>query len=141
MNKLRYYHPVTGERRAIKTDLSCEDALKEEAKTLELPEDFFIIDYTFGEITGNEIDMEILDTSDIGRWVEYHAVGGKPAEPGRIKNFTEHVVFVVYHCSGNWDKYQDYTGVATSPSDLVFINEPEVKPDVAGQVAEEIIVP
>lgn len=39
---------------------------------------------------------------------------------GIIKSFNDDwdIAFVVYHCAGNWDHYEDYTGAATNISDL-----------------------
>jgi phospholipase C len=43
------------------------------------------------------------------------------AEHGIIKSLSddEHV-FVVYHCDGDWDRYDDYTAARTRTSDLVL---------------------
>ena len=59
-----------------------------------------------------------LTQRDVGRWVEYHSFGKQ--ERGRIKSWNDKWVFVVYNCDQNWDRYQDYTGCATDPEDLVF---------------------
>lgn len=41
-------------------------------------------------------------------------------EKGIIKNTTDNpsYFFVVYNCSGNWDNYENYTGVRTFIGDL-----------------------
>lgn len=52
-----------------------------------------------------------------GQYVHYAPEHGKK-ENGRIKSITEHGVFVVYNCAGNWDHYKDYTGANTNPRDL-----------------------
>lgn len=65
------------------------------------------------------IDITKLSNSDAGRWVEYRPTFGEP-ERGRIKSWNQKYIFVVYKCGGEWRRYQDFTGAATSPSDLVF---------------------
>lgn len=41
-------------------------------------------------------------------------------EIGVVKSISdEDHVFVVYHCAGNWDRYQDYTAARTKVEDLV----------------------
>lgn len=66
------------------------------------------------------IDIVKLNQNDIGRWVWYKPQFG-PAERGRIKSWNEKNVFVVYKCDGQWRRFQDFTGEATEPSDLTFI--------------------
>lgn len=53
----------------------------------------------------------------IGQKVHYTT---NPAgmENGIVKEITDHAVFVVYNCAGNWDQYQNYTGANTNPRDL-----------------------
>ncbi len=53
----------------------------------------------------------------IGQYVHYAPSHGS-RENGRVKSVTEHGVFVVYKCGGNWDHYQDYTGANTPIEDL-----------------------
>ena len=65
------------------------------------------------------IKTEDLKESDIGRWVIYTDGTGKK-KSGRIKLWTKKYIFVVYHCNGQWDRFKDFTGVATSPKDLQF---------------------
>lgn len=60
-----------------------------------------------------------LTEKDIGRWVVYTTPHGSK-ETGKIKSWNDAFVFVVYHCAGEWDNYQDYTGCATRPEDLQF---------------------
>ncbi len=66
-----------------------------------------------------------LGENDIGRWVEYRSKGGDKVEQGRIKSWNDERVFVVYQCGGDWDNFAKYTGVATDPADLRFIDTPK----------------
>ena len=66
------------------------------------------------------IDIAQLRKSDIGRWVEYHGSGGE-IERGKLKSWNDTYIFVVYKCSGEWKRFKDFTGAATSPRDLKFI--------------------
>ena len=66
------------------------------------------------------IEITSLTKADVGRWVSYLPSHGKP-EFGRIKGWGTTTVFVVY-CLGKYAKrWQDYTGAATNPEDLVFV--------------------
>lgn len=67
-----------------------------------------------------QVEIEKLKEDDKGRWVEYTAPHGAK-EKGKIKSWNETFVFVVYKCADEWDKYQDYTGVATNPKNLKFV--------------------
>jgi len=66
------------------------------------------------------IDITKLKKQDIGKWVEYQGCAGEK-ERGKIKSWNNKSIFVVYKCAGNWNRFQDYTGVATKPEDLIFI--------------------
>jgi len=66
------------------------------------------------------IHIEELNKDDIGRWVIYQPpIKGKPEE-GRIKDWNDRFVFVVYRCNNLWDRFQDYTAQATNPTRLTF---------------------
>jgi len=65
------------------------------------------------------IRIEDLTLKDIGKWVVYND-GFRPPEKGRIKGWNNKYIFVVYNCNGAWDRFQDFTGVATRPEDLDF---------------------
>lgn len=67
------------------------------------------------------IDIATLSPESVGAWVEYNGSAGE-VERGKIKSWNDQYIFVVYKCDGNWHKYRNYTGVATSPSDLKFFN-------------------
>ena len=69
--------------------------------------------------------LSSLVISDIGRWVEYQPSHG-PSEKGRIKAFNAKWIFVVYKCANDWERYKEYTGAATRPEDLNFIEEFEL---------------
>jgi hypothetical protein len=65
------------------------------------------------------IKLSQLTNIDIGRHVVYtNGIGNK--EFGRIKDWNDKWVFVVYHCDDQWKNYRDYTAAATSPYDLEF---------------------
>jgi len=68
------------------------------------------------------IRIEDLTQKDIGRWVVYND-GIRQPEKGRIKSWNDKYIFVVYNCNGEWDRFQDFTGVATNPEDLEFEEE------------------
>lgn len=40
------------------------------------------------------------------------------AENGIVKSVTEHGVFVVYNCGGEWSNYQNYTAALTDKKEL-----------------------
>ena len=40
-------------------------------------------------------------------------------EKGIIKSMSNGYAFVVYHCGGDWDNYQNYTAARTEVTDLV----------------------
>jgi len=66
------------------------------------------------------INVNRLEETDVGRWVEYRPSVGPKVE-GRIKSWNEKWIFVVYYCDGKWDEYQNYTAAATEPNDLYLI--------------------
>ena len=66
------------------------------------------------------IDVQLKDT-DIGRWVVYTNTGSGHKEIGRIKSWNNKFIFVVYNCNHEWDRFQDFTGCATSPEDLILL--------------------
>jgi len=68
----------------------------------------------------SKISITELKDSDIGKWVCYTGGAGE-TEDGKIKSWNDDYIFVVYKCAGNWDRFQDYTGVATNPKDIKFI--------------------
>lgn len=65
------------------------------------------------------IPISELTQKDIGRWVQYQD-GIHVKEIGRIKDFNEHTIFVVFRCGGDWQNYQRFTGQSCSQRDLVF---------------------
>jgi len=68
------------------------------------------------------MDITALSETDIGRWVKYTNSCNR-TEIGRIKSFNTKYIFVVYKCDNQWDRFQDFTGCSTLPSDLEFITE------------------
>jgi len=71
------------------------------------------------------IDIKQLTQEDVGRWVVYQPTRGN-CEKGRVKSFNDKFVFVVYKCDFQWDRFSDFTGCATDPEDLNFINKGEI---------------
>jgi hypothetical protein len=68
------------------------------------------------------IYIENLRPDDTGRWVKYERNHCVP-EIGRIKSWSNEVVWVVYKCNNEWSRFQDFTGQATDPEDLNFIKK------------------
>jgi hypothetical protein len=62
------------------------------------------------------IDIASLTEIDRGRWVSYR---GK--QEGRIKDWNDRFIHVVYQCGDQWDKFYRYTAAPTLPEDLEFI--------------------
>lgn len=69
------------------------------------------------------IRIEELTEKDVGRWVKWKDPNGFGEEIGRIKSWNDRYIFVVYRCDKNWDRFQDYTGVATRPEELTFLED------------------
>jgi len=63
------------------------------------------------------IDPKTLTDSDIGRWIEYRGSGGE-RELGKLKSWNDKVIFVVFKCDEQWDRFEDFTGEAVYPADL-----------------------
>lgn len=57
-----------------------------------------------------------------GSWVVYEDPHGEDEE-GRIKSWNDKYIYVVYHCGGNWDDFDEYTGVPTSPEDIKLVDD------------------
>lgn len=55
---------------------------------------------------------EAIDEFVVGEKVHYSPKYGKK-ENGMIKSITPHGIFVVYHCNGEWSRYQEYTAANT----------------------------
>lgn len=72
-----------------------------------------------------------LKQSDVGRWVEFTHYHGKK-ERGKIKSWGENFIFVVFHCDGQWDRFQSFTGQACDPDHLQFIERIEVTNSMVG---------
>lgn len=49
--------------------------------------------------------------------VTYFPKHGDP-QRGIVKEARDDIAFVVYHCNGEWNRYENYTGQATNISDL-----------------------
>jgi len=64
------------------------------------------------------IKIKDLQETDIGKWVIYKTEFEN--QRGRIKSWNDKWIFVVYHCAGEWDRYQEYTAAATKPEDLIW---------------------
>lgn len=83
--------------------------------------------------------IHLLKETDKGRWVGYVPAFGK-SEKGRIKSWNDTTVFVVYKCDGQWWRFQYFTGAATNPADLVFIqnDHPNEYPADDSQIVTEV---
>lgn len=53
----------------------------------------------------------------VGQKVHY-APEHAAKENGIVKSITEHGIFVVYNCGGDWANYRDYTAANTNLRDL-----------------------
>ena len=71
------------------------------------------------------INITDLKKEDIGKWVLYTASHGA-TETGRLKSWNDKFVFVVYKCGNEWNRHKDFTGQATKPEDLRFMDSAEV---------------
>lgn len=79
-----------------------------------------------GKEKKNMIDLSKLTEKDIGRWVLYEDdLGSK--DKGRIKSWNIEYIFVVYKCNEQWDRFQEFTAIATHPRHLSFEPKPEPK--------------
>jgi len=67
------------------------------------------------------IDIKKVGPESIGKWVEYLDRAGK-VERGKIKAWNDHVVFIVFSCNGEWNRFSEFTAAATLPADLTFRN-------------------
>lgn len=67
-----------------------------------------------------KMKLDELKYTDVGRTVQYEDNGKR--EVGKIKVWNKTVIFVVYACNNDWDHYFDYTGQATKPEDLKFVD-------------------
>lgn len=60
-----------------------------------------------------------LTEKDIGRYVTYRPDFGQYSL-GRIKSWNDQFIFVVFKCGFHFEKFNLYTGQATSPENLFF---------------------
>jgi len=65
---------------------------------------------------------ELTNEKDFGRWVVYNPQMGR-REKGRIKEWSNKFIFVVYKCDDNWEEFYKYTGCATRPQDLEYMGD------------------
>ena len=72
------------------------------------------------------INVHSLTDENIGDWVGYLDSDGNIVEVGRIKGWNELFVFVVYKCD-DWNKFQDYTAIASNPKHLKFLDVNHLK--------------
>jgi hypothetical protein len=72
------------------------------------------------ERKNNVIHINFLSETDRGRWVIYRRTGSLHSERGRIKDWTDQLIYVVYQCADQWDRFEEYTAAATDPEDLEF---------------------
>jgi len=67
------------------------------------------------------IHIKELEKRDVGHWVTYIGNGPDAWETGRIKSWNDKFIFVVYKCNDEWDRFKEFTGVATNPKDLIAL--------------------
>lgn len=65
------------------------------------------------------IRIKDLTEVDVGRWVDYTRWGRTP-KVGRVKHWNQSLIFVVYNCDEQWDRYSEFTAEGTFPEDLEF---------------------
>jgi len=71
------------------------------------------------------IDIQKLTPEDVGKWVVYRdpdLPNNPPPEIGKIKSWNDTWVFVVYKCNDEWNQFFNYTGCATDPKCLTFVD-------------------
>lgn len=61
------------------------------------------------------VDLENIFNA--GDFVHYTPMYGRK-ENGRIKSIKKGIAFVVYHCNGEWERYEEYTGASTELNQL-----------------------
>lgn len=66
------------------------------------------------------IKINTLTEDSKGKWVEYTGGVGEK-EKGKIKSWNDNWVFVVYKCNNEWDRYYNFTGVATNFKELNYV--------------------
>ena len=70
------------------------------------------------------IRLSELSEKDKGRWVIWKDPNDIDSDTiGRIKSWNDKFVFVVYKCDNRWDRYEEYTGIATNPEELEFLED------------------
>jgi hypothetical protein len=67
------------------------------------------------------VDIKKLTKDDVGKWVVYNPIVGA-SECGKIKSWNKEFIFVVYKCNKEWKRFKDFTGQATKPEDLSFLD-------------------
>lgn len=68
------------------------------------------------------IKIESLTEEDKGKRVMYTGKFKGKWEEGVIKSWNDKYIFVVYACGSAWAKHKNFTGVATPPEDLVYVD-------------------
>jgi hypothetical protein len=65
------------------------------------------------------VEVKVIKKGDSVHYVPSHKKESGEFENGVVKGIAPNGgVFVVYNCSGEWHRYEDYTGVNTRPEDL-----------------------
>lgn len=74
------------------------------------------------------IAISSLSPEHVGRWVRYTPRVGTP-EIGRIKSWNKAIIWVVYKCADQWDRFKEFTANATDHKDLELLaNTKEWRP-------------
>ena len=79
------------------------------------------------------IDLDKMQLSDWGRWVQYMAHSGPeldlaPPHYGLVKNWNEKFIFVVFAPAAMSLSWQNCTAAATKPEDLTWVQPHERTP-------------
>lgn len=79
------------------------------------------------------MDESLFSPGDWVVWLPFEGCSAKDVEVGRVKSLSEgnpDLVFVVYHCGGDWENYQNYTGAGTSVRWLLPMRDWQVLTDL-----------
>ena len=68
-----------------------------------------------------------LTESDKGKWVRIEIIPGRKWGYGKIKQWNDRFIFVVFNCDNDWKNYADYTAEAVNPSLLEFVSTKKEK--------------
>ena len=67
------------------------------------------------------IDITKLTEEDKGRRIRYTSKGGDKVEIGRLKSWNDKYIFGVYNSASDDPEWEKFTGAATDPADLEWV--------------------